>query len=494
MQRDALSQLASEDLRLKVLSLNKQVIDINRVTDFYYDPHSKHYTGIYKILIGWCASVNGIAKVLHCDYIHTADGMPVFVSYNDNFHDLREEERYLKTITQMIECYDITKRITLVFDRGIYGIETFLAIEKNPTIDLITWEKDYKSNSHTIKKDEWKEFSLIRYRNSSHDTQKYDFEYYKEYFDKDEKIVRIIVRAKNPKGRIIEVSVIATDTERDPQEIIQLIFNRWIQENSFKYLLSHFGLDQIISYATVDYEKLQQDIKDKEMLNGKYKAVTSLKKAVTSKIEKLLFKQHLLSKNKKELIRLESEIITTEGQQNCSKETLKELKKKRSSLKTKISKDQKKDFELQIEHYSKEWEELIEEHKDIQKNISRLSYCIENDYKCLNTKKKSVIDALKIFAHNCYWYYFRTFRKLYNNFRDDHAYFRNIVQSDGIVKEEKRKIIVALKPKAHLAPKLVNTIDNILMEINQSDLQMPDGSNRKIILNLDQNVGVEIAI
>ena len=188
------------------------MIDINSVTDFYYDPHGKHYTGIYKLLKGWCASVNGITKVLHCDYLHTADGMPVFVSYNDKFHDLRDEERYLKTIDKMIECYGITKRITLVFDRGIYGLETFLSIKKNPKIDIITWEKDYKSTSSKI--NDWKEFSLIRYRNNSHDPQKYDFKYHKEYFDKDEKIVRIIVRAKNPREKTIEVSVIATDTSR----------------------------------------------------------------------------------------------------------------------------------------------------------------------------------------------------------------------------------------------------------------------------------------
>ncbi|MCP4553735.1 MAG: hypothetical protein GY834_17220 [Bacteroidetes bacterium] len=493
-QRDLLSQIASDDLRLKILSLNKHVIDINNVTDFYYDPHTKHYTGVEKILKGWCPSVNGISKVLHCDYIHTKDGMPVFVSYNDNFYDLRDEERYLKTINSMISCYTISKKITLVFDRGIYGIKTFLAIEQNPNLELITWEKDYKSKSDIIKKDEWKKFSLTRYRNNSHDTQKYDFEYYKEYFDKDKKVIRIIVRAKNPKGRLIEVSVIATDKSRDPVEIITMIFNRWIQENSFKYLITHLGINQIISYAKTDYKQLQKDIKDRDMLNGKYKAVTSLKAKVTSKIEKLLFKQHLLFKNKQELIQLKAEIVNLKKQKNYSKSILKELQKKCSALKSKIKKWQEKDFELQIEQHSKELDELIEEHKNIKKNISRLSYCIENDYKCLNTEKKSLLDALKIFAHNCYWYYFRPFRKLYNNFRDDHAYFRNIIQSDGTVEEEKDSLAVTLKPEAHLAPKLQIVIDNVLTEINKNDLRMPDGSNRKIALTLNQEIGLEIAI
>ena len=83
---------------------------------------------------------------------------------------------------------------------------------------------------------------------------------------------------------------------------------------------------------------------------------------------------------------------------------------------------------------------------------------------------------------------------MYNNFRDDHAYFRNVIQSDGIVQEEKDNVHVVLKPEAHLAPKSLSAIDNVLMNINKNDLRMPDGSNRKITLDLDQSIGVEIAI
>ncbi len=56
---------------------------------------------------------------------------------------------------------------------------------------------------------------------------------------------------------MVELSILSDDFKRLAIVIINLIFNRWIQENDFKYLINHFGLDQITSYLYSDYKDIQ---------------------------------------------------------------------------------------------------------------------------------------------------------------------------------------------------------------------------------------------
>src|SRR3989442_14797029 len=86
------------------------------------------------------------------------------------------------------------------------------------------------------------------------------------------KMRQLIVRATNPRGKRLEVSVLTDDLERPPQQSITLIFNRWIQENDFKYLDKHFGINEITSYASVSYEELRGQLEDKQVQSGADKA------------------------------------------------------------------------------------------------------------------------------------------------------------------------------------------------------------------------------
>jgi hypothetical protein len=493
VQRDALSRISNEHLRLQILSLNKEITNINSETDFYYDPHTKHYTGEYKILKGWCSATKGIDKVLHSDYIHTIKGLPVFMSYNDNYYDLREEERYLETINGLKDCYGIKNVITVVFDRGIYSLEIFLKTKSNSNLDIITWEKGYKPQNN-LSSDNWESFSIKRYRNNSNDIKKYNIQYFDGTLERDQTLRKLIVRATNPKKKTIEVAILTTDMSRDAKEIITLIFNRWIQENSFKYLIEHFGINEITSYDTIDYSELKGLLRNKDMVNGKYKALLSLKKIEINKIEKLLFKQHYLSKKKKKLSKIDNEIKTQFNVESGSEEQFKALKKSKTALKISIKKLQKQDFELQIEVSSNELDNLKNQMENTQKEISRLANCIDQKYKKLDTRKKSLFDAIKILAHNCYWYYFKTFRKEYNNFRDDHSYFRHITRSNGIVIENKNEVTIYLKPIAHIPPKIRNILEKLLEDIQNKTLEMPDGSNRALYLKLLPKSGVIPAI
>jgi hypothetical protein len=59
------------------------------------------------------------------------------------------------------------------------------------------------------------------------------------------------------------VAVLSDDIQRAASEILRLIFCRWIQENDFKYLDKHFGINQITSYGVVRYEELADHVEDR---------------------------------------------------------------------------------------------------------------------------------------------------------------------------------------------------------------------------------------
>ena len=112
---------------------------------------------------------------------------------------------------------------------------------------------------------------MTKYRNNSRDMLFYKFEYMSMDWSKNNKMNQIIVKATNPKGRTIELSILTNEKTRAVEEIIRLMFKRWLQENDFKYLKKHFGIDEITSYDTIPYSSLKGLIEDKLVKSGEIK-------------------------------------------------------------------------------------------------------------------------------------------------------------------------------------------------------------------------------
>jgi len=241
-QRQGLAEIAQTSCVNELLRLNGKWAGIEQCTDFYYDPHSKHYTGTNKLLKGGCARLRFAEKVLHMDFIHTATGMPVYLSHDDNYQDLRARFFDLVSDFRRLFSFPQSQALTFILGRGIYGVDTFKkCLSDMPQNHFITWEKGFRAAEH--EGIEWMgSISLYRAKNSSKDLKRYHFSYDDKRWQKHDKIRRIIVKATHPKGRSITVSIVCSDLERCVEEIITLMFNRWIQENDFKYLDVHFGI------------------------------------------------------------------------------------------------------------------------------------------------------------------------------------------------------------------------------------------------------------
>ncbi len=449
-QRSYLSQLAHQDVVQQILRLNAVEVDAASSRDFYYDPHTKRYTGMQKLLKGWCPSVRLADKALHLDFIHTATGHPVYLKPTDNYNDLRE--RFFRRVQDLRGLLQVEENqvITVIVDRGIYSHEVFQEVIEDPNLHVITWEKNYKSGDW--KKDSQPQtFILERSRNHAADLQKYTFDYYEESWKKDPRMRRFQVKATNPKGKSIQLGILTDDLERPAQEMIALMFRRWIQENDFKYLDKHFGMKEITSYAVIAYKQFQDHMQDKEMKSGAYKALEVTRREIKEKLKNLLLLEH----------------------QNP------ESNSKRQN---------------EIQSLSSQLEDIAAEMKTTEKEMSRLEFLIEQDYVRLDTRNKYLMDALKLLARNTFYNMLEPFKREYDNYRDDHSLFRSLTHSDGILKEQENSVEVILLPKPNYPPKVLRIMEAYLENLNTTQLCMPDGTGRSLTFRIGKKEEFEIAI
>lgn len=458
LQRDTLKKSATKTNTENILKFNAELLNVNQQQDFYYDPHTKHYTGHLKILATWCSSIRLADKGLNMDYIHTSSGHPVYFTTTDNFNDLRE--RFSTNIEKFraLMHFDKGATLTYIIDRGIYSMDVFDQIIKSQNTHIITWEKDYK-------KDKWDEKStfskgsIIKKRNRKEDVKHIQYSFQEYAWDKNPFMRQIIVRIYDKKGGVlIEVSILTDDKDRAATQIIELMLNRWVQENDFKYLITHFGLNQITSYAFSDYKELRDHIEDKIYTCSKHKSLTKEIRKVRSKFKTALLAKHNFNKkhNNQEI----------------------KLSDKEQGRKIKIWNS--------VEQLGKSLTELEQERKNTTKHVSKIDELSEMDYKKLDTNSKDFLDAVKLLARNIFYLSLEPFKEKYNNYRDDHLLYRHLSKSPGLIKEKiDGKIEICLKPQMEYQPKLKKIINQVLSQINNSQPKMPDGSKREIKLVLD---------
>ena len=268
-QREVLKNYSSLDRVVSVYQANARLLldGPGKEKAFYYDPTSIPYTGMHKLMKGWCGSMHGVTKLNYIDAIHTCSGRPCFLQHYTPYYDLRE--RFFMTLSVFNRLFPASEQTgrSFIIDRGIYGLDTFKRFQSKGDY-LITWEKNYQS-------DGWDEagptvdFQKYRTRNKADDLKEYSFSCQETTWSKMDKMRRFIVRATNPSGRTIQLSVLCSNPDIAMQEAVLLMFNRWLQENDFKYLNAHFGLNQLTSYAVKNFET--ENFDDKDVDSADYK-------------------------------------------------------------------------------------------------------------------------------------------------------------------------------------------------------------------------------
>jgi len=462
--------------------------------DFYFDPHTKHYTGEQNVLKGWCPKIRGADKVLHSDFLHTAQGAPIYFETTDNFADLRQRfggvigraRQALQWPTQTVP--------TFIVDRGIYGAEFFEQVAGDPTFHLITWQKGFTTQPWD-RTQVMGQTTITRYRNSSTDVRLYGFEYVERPWEKNALLRQIVVQATDDKARTIQVAILTDDLKRAAIEIIKLMFQRWLQENDFKYLDKHFGINQITSYRSIEYEKLRGQVEDREVKSAARKALDRKLKQVTEPL-----KRHLLAEEQAhqahQLRAGKGPELAAKLARESSADTpeYKELRRQVVALKA---------ADLRYETTRLERRKSIEQgHKEIaalqvqiaatQAHESRLEAMVQADMVKMEGQCKRLLDVLRITVRNLFYQALQPFKKAYDNYRDDHDYFRKLTQSPGVMEVRAQEIVIHLMPRTNYGRELRKAVIQALEGINALGLEHPCLPGRKLKFRLGQRSEMEL--
>ena len=423
---------------------------------------------------GWCGSTHSISKIVNLDSFHTASGRPCYIQHYTPYYDMRE--RFFMSLVQFDRLFDVDKRTgrTFIIDRGIYGLDCFFRFEKDY---LITWEKGYQ-------KDGWKDneeiVQFIRYKHKNKRDYKrtYSFECQEHQWSKDPKFRRIIVKATNYKERTIMVSILCSNPTIPLQDAVWLICNRWLQENDFKYLDRHFGINQLDSNACCDFSERSEDLKDKEVDSKDYKMLKSKTSTASIALAKHLLK---LNKWQRKVKEIDHEIMKVVNKNDTAKKD-KDYKK----LLSKQTKDNNKLLELEssTSKLENEVEKAESNQSEALRKEFRIKQLIDGRYKLLDLKRKEYMDALRINASNIFRNLHEKYRTLFNNYRDDHDRLRMLTKCSGFVIRKQDKISIKLWLPGSIQKHILKSFEKLVHNVENDINVQKASSHPKIAIEL----------
>ena len=487
-QRQELERVATQANVAALARFNAQQLGAEAQSQFYFDPHTKHYTGQENVLKGWCAAIRWADKALHSDFIHTVAGEPLYFETTDNFADVRQ-----RFFTVVKHCREVMKWaaervLSFVVDRAIFGQEVFEQVLADAALHLITWEKGYQGQTWPPPGGITGAMVIERPRNRAEDIRSYHLEYWDRPWPKDKRLRQLVVQATSPQHHSIQVSILTDDRQAAAVELIRLMFNRWVQENDFKYLDKHFGINQITSYGVTGYDELRQQVQDRQVRSVELRALRQQQRPLRVKQSRLL----LLQAQGEHQERERRQRIQELAEQPQAEETCKEwvrLRQRQSRWKSTGAERQE-----QIQKLSGELAELEAKARKAQQTESRLERLIEQKMVRLDPEKKRLMDSLRVIARNVFCKALQPFKKAYNNYRDDHDQFRQLTQASGVLEVGIQQIVVHLMPRVNYPPHVRRILSTVIEGINAQQPVLPDGSGRALKLRLADRSELELSI
>lgn len=161
------------------------------------------------------------------------------------------------------------KRFTLVFDREGYSPKFFKKMWGDHRISCYTY--------HKYARDKWPEYEFSKETVVMANGEKIEMQLAERGTYLSNQIWVREVRKLTENGH--QTSLICTDYTNNIRQIAVNMFSRWSQENFFKYMRKHFGIDRLIEY---EIESINETT---EVKNPKYRELERKLRSVSQKLK-----------------------------------------------------------------------------------------------------------------------------------------------------------------------------------------------------------------
>ena len=201
-----------------------------------------------------------------------------------------------------------------------------------------------------------------------------------------------------------QTSIVTTDFISNYIKIALAMFARWSQENFFKYMMQHYGIDRLVEYKT-------EAINDTVLLvNPEYRKLESQIKSKNSKLSRKLKEFGIIS-----------------------------LKNITDGKKVKKFEKEKAEIQEEIAFMKKEIENLKEKRKEHKKHIPFKELPENEKFSKLYDKKKQFMDTIKMIAYRAETALVNTVRQKMTKKDEARTFIRKILNSEIDIAPDKKK-------------------------------------------------------
>ncbi len=245
-----------------------------------------------------------------------------------------------------------------------------------------------------------------------------------------------------------QTAVLSSDYRSNPEPVAAAMFARWSQENFFRYMREHYGLDRLIDYAT-------EDIPDTtKLVNPEYRRLDGQVRSLRAQLTRKLAAFSALN-----------------------------LKGEIEPKKVAAFEQQKAQLQEQIEDLTKELDELKAQRKAVQHHITIAELPPEQRFKQLSTQSKHLIDTLKMVAYRAETAMTQMARETMHREDDARSLLRALynTEADLLPDENAGTLTVRVHHQANRCSDEV--IRHLCTELNQTKTIFP-GTNLCLIYEL----------
>ncbi len=396
---------------------------------FYTDGHFSAYYGKQKLPKGYDTKKKSAHRGRNNIYLHNTNGEVLYFFESPTNTTLSVDiEDLVKNMESDLEIE--LKGKTLMFDRGGYSSKAFKFLKKKKmywTTYLKNRKKERKIPIEDFKK--YKVNEVIEYKIYEGELPE----------GSAGKVRKIIFLGDDDR----QIPILTTNPYMKAEEVVFLLQRRWREENCFKYMIKHFGMDLLTTY------------KPKQAPDKIIESTNPERKEINKKI----------NKKKRELETLRSEL---------AKKILKENKEKKLDALL----EQEKKLNLELKNVEVDLDYLLRQREMIptkqQKNL-------KDEHVIIKEKRRLFVNAIKVLNYNSEKWLQSILKKYYPKEDETLVTLQALWNIPGRIYRTSSTVRVELEPMNTLAKR--SGIAKMLEELNKNNmLRMPDGKKMDVVI------------